>query len=62
MAGIDPLDLIAIRSEARTEADELFRAAIIAAHLDGSSNRQIAEVAGMTHEGVRGILKKAGLV
>lgn len=59
MAGFDPLDVIRVRKLSRDEADKAWRDAIIAAHKAGRTSREIAEAAGLTHEGVRGILKKA---
>ena len=51
---------VAALRETREQADEAWRKAIIEAHLDGYSTREIAEYAGLTHEGVRLIIRKAG--
>ena len=58
--GLDKLETVRARFETRDRADEIWRRAIIEAHLDGWSTREIAEYAGITHEGVRLILRKAG--
>lgn len=61
MAEIDPLDIVEMRTRARDEADREWRKAIYAAHVAGCSNREISLAAGITHEGVRGIIRKEGV-
>ena len=60
LGGRDSLSKVAALRETREQADEAWRKAIIEAHLDGYSTREIAEYAGLTHEGVRLIIRKAG--
>ena len=61
MGGTNALDVLAVKTRVREKADREWREAVLIAHLDGFTNRDIAEAAGLTHEGVRGIIKKAGL-
>jgi DNA-binding NarL/FixJ family response regulator len=59
-AGKDSLQIVRERTRTRERADEAWRTAIIEAFLDGATTREIAERAGLSHEGVRLIIRKAG--
>lgn len=56
---IDPLSIVEVLAAEAEVADRALKSAIIAAHRAGFTLREIAEAAGVSHETVRTIIRKA---